>query len=108
MTERIWFVFKGDHHLGPFSRQELIDLLDQQELQESELIWCEGRAKWQPINQVDQFVEVFNPFVPPVAAPPQFEAVEEVILEEPMAPPEVQEEVKRLQAQIDGISVPKN
>ncbi len=55
MTEKNWFVFKGDHHLGPFSGQELVDLLEQKELKESELVWCEGRSQWQPIREIGLF-----------------------------------------------------
>ena len=55
MTEKNWFVFKTDHHIGPFSFWELSQLLDQKKLEKWELIWCEGRKKWQPIEEVELF-----------------------------------------------------
>jgi hypothetical protein len=54
MTEKNWFIFKGDHHLGPFTFTEILNKVKLAELKNEELLWREGDADWKPVfNQED-------------------------------------------------------
>ncbi len=68
-----WFVFKGTHHLGPFSIEEMVNLYTNKELQAKTLVWKEGAAKWDAFSKCDQFAFLFQavrpaaPSVPDIA-----------------------------------------
>lgn len=76
-----WFVFKGTHHLGPFSVEEIVDFYENGEINDKTLIWKEGVEKWFPLSKVAVFQFLFNaneasndeapPPIPPVPHNPQ-------------------------------------
>lgn len=49
MTEKHWFIFRGDHHLGPFSFEEILDKVKLAEIDDDVLTWCEGNQDWLPV-----------------------------------------------------------
>ncbi len=51
MTEKHWFIFRGDHHLGPFTFEEILDKVKLAEIDDDELTWCEGNQDWLPVNE---------------------------------------------------------
>ncbi|TNF30745.1 MAG: DUF4339 domain-containing protein [Deltaproteobacteria bacterium] len=53
--EENWFIFKEDHHLGPFSASTLLDMLEDQEVTENVLVWKEGFDAWLPLKDCPEF-----------------------------------------------------
>ncbi len=53
--EENWFIFKEDHHLGPFSASTLLDMLEDQEVSENVLVWKEGFDAWLPLKDCPEF-----------------------------------------------------
>ena len=47
-----WFIFKGTHHLGPFTLKEMEDLFRTGEINELSLVWKEGAEKWEALAKV--------------------------------------------------------
>tara|TARA_R110002072_G_scaffold276051_1_gene437490 strand:+ start:231697 stop:233550 length:1854 start_codon:yes stop_codon:yes gene_type:complete len=50
MEQKNWFVFKGDHHIGPFSKEVLLEKLKLGNISEEEMVWSEGDDKWHPLH----------------------------------------------------------
>ncbi|NDH91467.1 MAG: DUF4339 domain-containing protein [Flavobacteriia bacterium] len=46
--EENWFIFKEDHHLGPFTADTLLTMLEEREVSENVLVWKEGFDAWLP------------------------------------------------------------
>lgn len=65
--EKNWFIFKGDHHLGPFSSEDLVRMLQHEKVTQDDLIWREGESDWLPL--------VKHPALAAFFAPPAQEAV---------------------------------
>ena len=59
MTQRTWFIFQGDHHIGPFSEQEMMSKIMLMELTKEDLIWKEGERDWLPVHEWAEFMELF-------------------------------------------------
>ncbi|MDO9183302.1 MAG: DUF4339 domain-containing protein [Bacteriovorax sp.] len=55
-----WFVFKGTHHLGPFSVEEMVEFYRDEEINTQTLIWKEGSEKWDPLSKVLTFQFLFE------------------------------------------------
>lgn len=53
--EENWFIFKEDHHLGPFSASTLLDMLEDQEVSKNVLVWKEGFDAWLPLKDCPEF-----------------------------------------------------
>lgn len=51
MIEKHWFIFRGDHHLGPFSFDEILGKVKLAELNDEELVWREGDQNWLPVGE---------------------------------------------------------
>ena len=72
-----WFVFKGTHHLGPFSVEEIEAFFRAGEINAQSLIWREGSEKWEQISKTDTYDFIFKPIenkkisAPPLAKLPQ-------------------------------------
>jgi hypothetical protein len=60
-----WFVFKGTHHLGPFSLEEVVGLYHSKEIQSHTLVWREGETKWDSIKNNSAFAFLFAPIKKP-------------------------------------------
>lgn len=54
-----WFVFKGTHHLGPFSIEEMEEFYRVQEIDAKTLAWKEGTEKWEPLSKIGIFQFLF-------------------------------------------------
>ena len=63
-----WFVFKGTHHLGPFSVEEIAEFYREGEISATTLVWREGVEKWEPVSKVSTFQFIFNPRSPGVVS----------------------------------------
>jgi hypothetical protein len=46
-----WFIFKGTHHLGPYSKEEMAEFYANGELTAHSLVWREGAEKWEALNK---------------------------------------------------------
>ena len=46
-----WFIFKGTHHLGPFSVQEMEEFFAVGEINAQSLVWREGAEKWEALGK---------------------------------------------------------
>ncbi len=44
-----WFIFKGTHHLGPFTLAEMEDFYRAREINAQSLVWREGSEKWESL-----------------------------------------------------------
>lgn len=54
MSNKIWFLFKDNHHIGPFSTQEVKEKFDAGEFSTSIPVWREGDPQWIPLaNQTE-------------------------------------------------------
>lgn len=53
--EENWFIFKEDHHLGPFTAETLLTMLEEQEVSENVLVWKEGFDAWLPLKDCPEF-----------------------------------------------------
>ncbi|MCP4913080.1 MAG: DUF4339 domain-containing protein [Oligoflexia bacterium] len=84
MKQKNWFVFKGDHHIGPFSREALLEKLENGAINENEMVWEEGGEKWYPLSSHPSFQ---SPIAEPIEE--HEEAVAQNVME-PIAPDEVQ------------------
>jgi hypothetical protein len=60
MLEKHWFIFRGDHHLGPFSFQEILDKLKLDQIDDNELTWCEGHPDWLPLKDQPAIIEALQ------------------------------------------------
>lgn len=78
-----WFIFKGTHHLGPFTKKEMEEFFLKGEIELQSLVWREGDPEWQPLNktkellflikQKEEFDAEMPPEIPPeVLSPPAF------------------------------------
>lgn len=52
-----WFIFKGSHHQGPFSKKDLQNMVFQEKISASDLVWKEGMNDWRPIASIDDLSE---------------------------------------------------
>jgi hypothetical protein len=57
LMEEIWFIFKGDHHLGPFSLEKVIAMYQAHELNENVLMWREGARPWTSFKDIPELAE---------------------------------------------------
>lgn len=73
-----WFVFKGTHHLGPFSLEEMVAMFHAKEIMSQTLIWREGALKWDAFSRVEDFSFLFAPVKkPPLSVLPPLPKPEE-------------------------------
>jgi hypothetical protein len=85
MNPKSWFIFKGDHHTGPFSTEEIRTKLHRGDLGAMDLLWLEGGPSWQRLSSYEDFAEQSD--APPVwespeATPSFFDEEGEEVLEE--------------------------
>jgi hypothetical protein len=83
-----WFVFKGTHHLGPFSKEEIVSLFHTSEINAQTLIWKEGNEEWEQISKTEAFASLFRPSIPKEL--PKVVAVVESIVDQPKIQPQIQ------------------
>lgn len=51
-----WFIFKGTHHLGPYSIKEMEEFYKTGELTAQSLVWREGAEKWEAVAKTREFL----------------------------------------------------
>lgn len=73
MPQKDWYVFLKDHHKGPFSRDEVSDLIQKGHLKQKTYIWKRGTKDWVTLKNVEEFKDFFEltPELPPV---PRYDA----------------------------------
>jgi hypothetical protein len=59
-----WFIFKGTHHLGPFSVKEMGEQFKTGELTAQSLVWREGAEKWEALGKTREFAFLIEPEMP--------------------------------------------
>lgn len=64
-----WFVFKGTHHLGPFSVEEMSAFYSSGEINVQTLIWKEGNENWEPLSKTPDFQFLFKQEKKEIALP---------------------------------------
>jgi hypothetical protein len=74
---KVWFIFKGTHHLGPFSVEEIAAYYQAKEIFEQTLIWKEGSEKWESLLKVPEFSFLFRTEKPKPEAPVNLPAISE-------------------------------
>lgn len=55
-----WFLFKGTHHIGPFTSSEIEVMYKRGDIVRSVLIWKEGEKSWEPLFKVSRFQKLFE------------------------------------------------
>ncbi|MBC7429788.1 MAG: DUF4339 domain-containing protein [Bacteriovorax sp.] len=70
-----WFIFKGTHHLGPFSLQEMEEFFTVGEINFQSLVWREGAEKWEALGKTRELEFLIKkpnikPELPNTEAPP--------------------------------------
>ena len=55
LKRRIWYVLKQNNNYGPFSKQELIQMLQGKTLTEYDFIWHNGMGSWKRLAEVSEF-----------------------------------------------------
>ncbi len=92
---KVWFIFRGDHHLGPFSAREILRMYEEGKITGQTLLWAEGDSGWKALHLQERLVQVgppktaARPKPAPVMKAPRKEEVQKELQEE------VQEEVKQ-------------
>ncbi|MBT3585739.1 MAG: DUF4339 domain-containing protein [Halobacteriovoraceae bacterium] len=61
MTEKSWFIFKGDHHLGPYQVEEILRLFNSGKLDDSAMLWKEGSQEWLPFHAQKELLGALSP-----------------------------------------------
>lgn len=64
---KVWFVFRGDHHLGPFSPREIMLLYEEGKITADTPLWCEGDNGWRALRLQERLWKVEAPRSVPVA-----------------------------------------
>lgn len=79
MKQKNWFVFKGDHHIGPFSREALLQKLENGAINENEMVWEEGGDKWYPLSAHPSFQSPIAQNVMEPIAPEEVQTYEDTV-----------------------------
>ena len=51
MAEKNWFIFRGDHHLGPFTFDDILEKVKLSQIDSASLTWFEGANDWLPVGE---------------------------------------------------------
>lgn len=55
-----WFIFKGTHHIGPFTSSDIEMMYKRGDIDKNVLIWKEGESSWEPLHKNPSFQQLFN------------------------------------------------
>ena len=69
MADAMWHVGIGGEQKGPFTEQDVKDMLAKGELTAKDLIWKEGMEKWEPASTIPEFADAVKAAPPPPAKP---------------------------------------
>ena len=78
---KIWYIFKGTHHLGPFSVEEIEAFYLAKEINDQTQCWKEGDEKWEKLSLISTFSFLHNnedsppplPYIPALPSMPSNE-----------------------------------
>ena len=62
--QKDWFIFEVDHHIGPFSAEEVLKMHGEGRISDKTMLWKEGHKEWLP------FAMLFNDPAPNELPPP--------------------------------------
>lgn len=82
-----WFIFKGTHHLGPYSVKEMEDFLASGELTAHSLVWREGAEKWEALIKTRELSHLAGTKIPDVPGLPPLPDEDEDEDDDEDAPP---------------------
>ena len=80
-----WFVFKGTHHLGPFSVEEIGAFYRKGDITDQTLVWREGAEKWVALSRSPAFQNLFQIALPD-EVPAKIEIVKKINSKIPSVP----------------------
>jgi len=67
------YLYQNDQQTGPYTEQQIRELVSAGTIQENDVCWHEGLSNWQPVNTVISFAERYVPPAPvlhhPIANP---------------------------------------
>ena len=69
MAEALWHVGIRGEQKGPFTEQDVKDMLARGELAAKDFVWKEGMEKWEPAADVAEFADAVKAAPPPQAKP---------------------------------------
>lgn len=55
LKEKEWYTLKEGNNYGPFSKLELVQMLQEHNLYEYDYIWCHGMSAWKRVAEVEDF-----------------------------------------------------
>lgn len=55
LKEKAWYILKDGNNYGPFSKIELVQMLQEKALFEFDYIWSEGIPAWKRVSEVEDF-----------------------------------------------------
>lgn len=59
-----WYVYRHDHHRGPYSLSELQASFHRGVLSENSILWMEGSPDWRILKEWDDFIKIIPPSLP--------------------------------------------
>ena len=86
MNPKIWFLFKDNHHIGPFTALEIKERFDRGEISSNIPVWKEGEPEWVPLanqSELASFVMPSEAFELPPLPPLPGEAFNHQLPKEP-------------------------
>ncbi len=90
--EKIWFVFEKDHHLGPFSSEDIEGLFKDGHLGLDSQLWKESVNDWVSLSEVGEFSHLYSKATPDLT--PELPEASETLVEMvdmPEVPAELEE-----------------
>lgn len=55
LKDKAWYILKDGNNYGPFSKIELVQMLQEKALYEFDYIWAEGQSAWRRVSEVEDF-----------------------------------------------------
>ena len=55
LRDRAWYILKQNDNYGPFSKNEMIQMLQSKTLFEFDFIWKQGLASWKRLSEIAEF-----------------------------------------------------
>ncbi len=57
----VWFIFKEDHHRGPYTTTEVFEMLVKGEATAEDMLWKQGLSKWKQIKEYSEIYDAISP-----------------------------------------------
>jgi hypothetical protein len=55
LRDRAWYILKQNNNYGPFSKNEMLQMLQSKTLFEFDFIWKQGLASWKRLSEISEF-----------------------------------------------------